>query len=90
MLSKCANPTCCVPFRFLHEGRVFAVDPRPLALSATGTETWVKQRSGPIEFYWLCNDCARDLTLCVERGQVTTTKIPPGSGKSEMGRDHPE
>ena len=91
MLSKCANPACFVPFRFLHEGRVFAVDPRPLALSATTeTEGWVKHRSGPVEFYWLCNDCARDLTLRIEGEYVTTTKIPPGSVKSEMGRHPPE
>jgi len=91
MLSKCANPACFVSFRFLHEGRVFAVDPRPARLSSdTENEGWVKHRSGPIEFYWLCSHCAHDLTLCIEGGQVTTTRIPPGSVKSEMGRPNPE
>jgi len=87
MLSKCANPACFVRFRFLHEGRIFAVDPRPLLLAtAAEPEDWVKPKSGAVEFFWLCNDCARDLTVCIQGGHVTTAKIPPGSVKSEMGQ----
>ncbi|HMK30453.1 MAG TPA: hypothetical protein VK473_12265 [Terriglobales bacterium] len=86
MLSKCANPACFVSFRFLHQGKIFAVDPRPSSLSAAAeTEGWVKQQSGAVEFYWLCTDCARDLTLRIERGHVVTAKIMGARAQSGNG-----
>ena len=59
MVSKCANPACHVPFRYLHEGRIFSLpknarDPR-----------------GPVlERYWLCAACSENLTLVLQQGKV--------------------
>ena len=69
MLSKCANPACLVPFRYLHEGRIFNID--------TGTAS--AERSGPpahkVEHFWLCERCAQTLIVVVENGVVTTRSL---------------
>jgi hypothetical protein len=52
MVSKCANPTCHAPFLYLRNGRLVAVE-RVDESNATST----------VEFFWLCGDCARCLTL---------------------------
>ena len=63
MLSKCANPQCSVPFRYLHEGRIFSVhadvDQRHITPPAI------------VERYWLCSTCSNRLTLVLRNGQVT-------------------
>jgi hypothetical protein len=64
MLSKCANPNCGVPFRYLREGKLFqlytGVDPGP----ASGSE---QKTSRPMEYFWLCGRCAATLRLEFEK-----------------------
>jgi len=66
MLSKCMNPACAAKFRYLHEGKLFKVQSQP-----AGPEDIPK-----VEFFWLCNDCSRKLTLAVCEGEVTTRFLP--------------
>lgn len=55
MLSKCANPSCDAPFRYLRDGRLFQVERRGAAgISLSGHN---------VEHYWLCAACAQRLTL---------------------------
>ncbi len=59
MVSKCANPACMAPFRYLHEGRIFTVPAEPRAGTAP-----------VVERYWLCSTCCDSMTLVLQRGKV--------------------
>lgn len=73
MLHKCANPTCVIPFRRLREGKLFQVeteyfrDGRP-----RGRALRTLRPSRHVEHYWLCDQCARQITLTfdLERGVI--------------------
>lgn len=60
MVSKCANPACNAPFRYLHEGRIFSV-------SRDSPEHVVEH---PVERYWLCSNCSDRMTLVLQHGTV--------------------
>jgi len=68
MISRCLNPACGSPFRYLSEGRIFQVD-RALLLSGSP----VPERL--VEHYWLCETCSRTLKVVVQNGSVTTEPI---------------
>jgi len=59
MLSKCANPACSTPFRYLRDGKLFEID------STRQTEAKVedKKTMRKVEFFWLCGDCSTELTV---------------------------
>ena len=80
MLSKCAHPTCFAQFRYLHEGRVFKVR-LPAFARHVGTHR--------IEHFWLCEECARSLTIVFEKGRVTTRPIylALAAGNPDSGSD---
>lgn len=76
MLSKCANPGCPAPFRYLHQGKLFRLDTR-VEESETVPVPEVKKASRRIEFFWLCNQCAEELTLGYRKGVgITTVPLP--------------
>lgn len=52
-ISKCANPSCSVPFRSLHDGRLFCFASRSEAMP------W----NNGIPFRWLCGKCCVTMTL---------------------------
>jgi len=63
MLSKCANPTCSTTFRYLHEGRLYVIDPREaLARHKPRCST----KSGQLEYAWLCSSCYLYLTIQID------------------------
>jgi len=63
MVSKCANPTCMAPFRYLHEGRIFTV-------RANGNEHRPDGADPKVERYWLCSACCDSMTLILQSGKV--------------------
>jgi hypothetical protein len=58
MLSKCANPECFETFRFLHQGRLFRLDPTPAVASAATSLGFLLY-----ERFWLCDLCAQSMTV---------------------------
>ena len=70
MVSKCANPECAVPFRYFHQGKLFRLETESGhdRRHEMGDETGVKKPLRRIEFYWLCEHCAGQLTLRYEKG----------------------
>ena len=62
MLSKCANPACSTPFRYLNQGRLFSIE----------SATFSNRTHRPFECYWLCDRCARTLVVVIDQGVVTT------------------
>src|SRR5579883_1837443 len=77
MLSKCANPGCSASFRYLHRGKLFRWDNfhrsngngpgQDTNLSATASDRRV-------EFFWLCEDCAQQMTLVHQKGAGVVTQ----------------
>jgi hypothetical protein len=75
MLAKCANPACDAPFRYLHEGKLFRLDrgAGPPALSG--------HMPRQLQYFWLCEQCARTMTLEIYGGKVIARPLP-GRGES--------
>ena len=63
MVSKCANPACMAPFRYLHEGRIFTVRAHAPEHRADGADP-------KVERYWLCSNCSDRMTLVLQSGRV--------------------
>jgi hypothetical protein len=61
MLQKCANPGCTVPFRSLHEGKLFLAE--TLALDSDAGFDGNKRRIRRREHFWLCAACSTHFTL---------------------------
>ncbi len=74
MLSKCANPTCSARFRYLHEGRIFSAifEDKGALRDADGLPETPRR----VERYWLCDTCARAMTLVLREGRVVLRPIP--------------
>ena len=88
MLAKCANPACSATFRYLHEGRLFAIEDN--VVSAGG-----KSRADPEylgeshtrEYFWLCSSCCRVMTVQIDGDHkvtvVTKQGAPPNASVKE-------
>jgi hypothetical protein len=74
MLSKCANPSCSTKFRYLGEGRIFSL--LPGSESAEFRMLLDHPAVGQVERYWLCDVCARNMTLCRVQGHIVVRRLP--------------
>jgi hypothetical protein len=67
MLSKCANPACSNPFRYLSEGKLYLIDskagPVPQAARAESRDAG---KSNIYEYFWLCSSCSQDMTIQID------------------------
>jgi hypothetical protein len=82
MISKCANPECSVPFRYLRDGKLFRVDLDQLESRPAGhrdaDKAWHRR-----EHFWLCGRCALTMTLVAEKGRgVTAVPLSHGLRKA--------
>ena len=89
MLSKCVNPFCNRPFRYLSSGKLFVVDFPRHAMDHLAHRT-----SGP-EHFWLCEECARTMTVAIRREYDTVSvriiNLPPnGATKLKFQPAQPE
>ena len=55
MLHKCATQDCPRRFKYFGVGLLF-VEPRP---KAKANDSQRVSRAGDVEFFWLCEECAR-------------------------------
>jgi hypothetical protein len=69
MLSKCANPACSQPFRYLRDGKLFEIETK------VGPDPTVGERkpSRRVEFFWLCGQCSTQLTVVNDKHQGVIT-----------------
>ena len=58
MLAKCANPDCSEVFRYLGSGKLYRTHSQPER----------QANASPLEHFWLCANCVKDMTVAVERG----------------------
>ncbi len=61
MVGKCVNPFCNHPFRYLSRGKLFLVE-FPQRVTEIG-----RRMPGQREHFWLCEECARTMTVAVRR-----------------------
>jgi hypothetical protein len=64
MVTKCANPSCNVSFRYLREGRLFLVETPPFEAAGEPEFQVGPHRS---EYFWLCKRCAHTMTMTSDR-----------------------
>ena len=65
MLSKCANASCTTPFLYLHSGKLFRMD---VPVESAVDRSYGRKPACRAEFFWLCNECARSLTVSYRQG----------------------
>ena len=92
MLSKCANPACASRFLYLHQGRLFHLNPTP-EVEAVGGD-FVRAL---YERFWLCAECCQRMTLVWAGSEVRLVALPdvsvarPGNASAETGnQDRPK
>jgi hypothetical protein len=73
MLSKCANPNCSTPFRYLRDGKLFRWD----GVGITHHREAAPHKSKPnrkVEFFWLCESCASRMIVVFQEGVGVTVR----------------
>ena len=64
MLAKCANPACSARFRYFHEGRLSAFEPKPDApMRGPPADPDYVGRSNSPQYFWLCSSCCSAMTV---------------------------
>jgi hypothetical protein len=68
MLSKCANPACSIPFRYLGEGRLYLIDSKAALARWQNPPAGLKYagKSCTYEYFWLCSSCCLDMTVQID------------------------
>jgi ribosomal protein L37AE/L43A len=76
MLSKCANPGCSAAFLYLNRGKLFRVETVSAKVQAESDVTGYgeKKSERKAEYFWLCEECSRSLTLAYDRSVGITTR----------------
>jgi hypothetical protein len=75
MLHKCANSSCSNLFRRLHEGKLFQVETEFLPAFRAVASWRRNQPVRKVERFWLCDQCAPQMTLSFEKGGVVTVPL---------------
>ena len=68
MIAKCANPSCGMFFRYLRSGKLFLLE-RSAIVARSGLhapEGQFRNRGSHDECFWLCEDCAKIMTITSE------------------------
>jgi hypothetical protein len=95
MVSRCANPECATPLRYLRDGRLFQFEVRSVGASASLPSekgSPVKKPCREVSHFWLCGQCAATLTLAFDqhRGvtviplQTLTTRSGPEAASASV------
>lgn len=72
MLSKCTNPKCSRLFHYLHEGKLFRLD---VSTGRIGAYADYKEPGSRVEFFWLCDSCAADMTVVFTAGRGVEVQL---------------
>lgn len=67
MVSKCANPECDNEFRYLHEGRLFAVDIPFTTAQSDEPKSTLRPRS--VQYFWVCRKCFPHIRIEYDRAK---------------------
>jgi len=75
MVSKCANPDCDRPFKYLHDGKLFIV----------GHPTETPNGTDKLRVLFLCKECSKDHTVLVHQGEPIIVFAGQGDGEQRAG-----
>jgi hypothetical protein len=81
MLHKCANPSCNRTFRGSRSGALFLFEPRACHM---GPDTSLQEYGYRIEPFWLCEECAANMTIISDTGE-TPVIIPLDTDCEQIG-----
>jgi hypothetical protein len=65
MVTRCVNPTCDTPFRYLRGGRLFLVDCP--SVPNTNSHHPAPKTVRASEFFWLCEECSQSMSIIVDK-----------------------
>jgi hypothetical protein len=92
MLAKCANPACSATFRYLHEGKLFAIESKAESIKRGPPvdPEYIGKSSSP-RYFWLCSSCCSAMTVQPDGDHgislVRMEKRPPRvSGRGDSTR----
>jgi hypothetical protein len=91
MLSKCANPECLATFLYFHLGKLFRLETesgterRRLLGGDSGKQKALRR----VEFYWLCESCAKKMTLKFEKGVGVSVQPHAVAEQVEQSSEYP-
>ncbi len=74
MVSKCANPDCSAPFRYLRSGKLFRMEierPGDDSPSHEPERTAIRRN----QFFWLCNECSSRFRLVFAKNGVSVQPL---------------
>lgn len=86
MLSKCANAACSSVFRYLHEGKLFLIEPEA-GLTKGKSEATLRDtdQSRAIDYVWLCSSCCRGMTVYIDHERKIRVVRRPDSERTRVG-----
>ena len=89
MLQKCANPGCAVPFRSLHDGKLFVAE--TLSNDPNGGFDGNRRKTNKREHFWLCGACSVHFTLFFDPslGMLTIPLTQRAALRSPEARPRP-
>jgi hypothetical protein len=87
MISKCVNPECSERFMRLHQGRLYRWDGVNARQRLTHDAAPETKKARKIEFFWLCGDCAREMTIVFKDGAGVTTRALADSEREAARED---
>jgi hypothetical protein len=65
MVSKCANPECSTPLRYLRDGKIFRIE-------VEEDSTKGKKPVRRVEHFWLCGECAQTMSISFSNDRQIT------------------
>jgi hypothetical protein len=68
MLSRCLNPACSAPFRYLRNGRIYQLE-----IPAAHGNYSAKPRR---EYFWLCGRCCSEFSVVLRDGHGCIEDLP--------------
>jgi hypothetical protein len=76
MVAHCANPACSAPLHYLREGRLFQFEVRSISVDGgfrnSAQDTSPPKISRKVSHFWLCGECAPQLTLTFDQTHGVT------------------
>ena len=84
MLSKCANPQCRAAFLYLHQGKLFRIETEAGSHQDPAADSGARKPVRRLEYFWLCDDCASQMTLARKDGAIVT--IPCAQPRAAAAR----
>lgn len=70
MLSRCANPDCSEKFLYLHLGKLFCLAPTHEVEVSASALSPLRER------FWLCDRCAKIMTIVWDGTKATLIPLP--------------